>query len=74
MQTVRHEWDVPERFIDEPEAISLKIEDVEAAHIRKVLKMKHGNLRQTAISFGWVYNTLKSKMEEYGIEVEEYKG
>ena len=65
--------DIPERFIREPEADSLKIEDVEAAHIRKVLKMKHGNLRQTAISIGWVYNTLRSKMEEYGIEAEENK-
>jgi len=36
--------------------------------------MKHGNLRQTAISIGWVYNTLKSKMEEYGINAGEYKG
>jgi len=66
--------DIPEHFLQEPEAASLKIEDVEAAHIRKVLKMKHGNLRQTAISIGWVYNTLKSKMEEYGINAGDYKG
>ncbi|MDF1573200.1 MAG: sigma 54-interacting transcriptional regulator [Bacteroidales bacterium] len=65
--------DIPERFTSEPEAASLKIEDVEAMHIRKVLKMKRGNQRQTALAIGWVINTLRNKMDEYGIDAGDYK-
>ncbi len=63
--------DLPSHITDPDESISLKIEDVEKRHIEKVLKMKHYNQRQTALAIGWVINTLKSKMERYGIEVGE---
>jgi DNA-binding NtrC family response regulator len=65
--------DIPSRFIREPEAASLAIEDVEAAHIRKVLQLKKGNQRQTALAIGWVNNTLRNKMEEYGIDPDDFR-
>jgi DNA-binding NtrC family response regulator len=65
--------DVPPRLFGSQEPTSLKIKDIEAAHIRKVLKMKKGNQRQTAIAIGWVINTLKNKMKEYEIDPEEYQ-
>jgi transcriptional regulator with PAS, ATPase and Fis domain len=42
---------------------------VEKEHIKKVLKLKNGNQRQTAIALGIVENTLRKKMEEYKIEI-----
>jgi transcriptional regulator with PAS, ATPase and Fis domain len=65
--------DIPERFKKEPETASLKIREVEAAHIRKVLKITKGNQRQAAKAIGWVENTLKSKMKKYGINPNEYQ-
>ena len=63
--------DLPAHITDPDESISLKIEDVEKRHIEKVLKMKHYDQRQTAIAIGWVINTLRSKIREYGIEIPE---
>jgi sigma54-dependent transcription regulator len=65
--------DIPERFTTHPETTSLKIEDVEAAHIRKVLKLSSGNQAQTAEAIGWAINTLRNKIEKYGIDVDQYK-
>jgi len=63
--------DLPGHFRRQQRAASLKLEDVEARHIEKVLKIKHGNLTHTyqALGLGSV-NTLKSKMEKYGIQRE----
>ncbi len=47
---------------------SLKLEDVEADHIRKVLLQLDHNLSATARTLGVALNTLKRKMERYGIE------
>ncbi len=63
--------DLPRHFQRQQGATSLLLEDVEARHIEKVLKIKQGNLTHTyqALGLGSV-NTLKSKMEKYGIERE----
>ena len=59
--------DLPEYITAPSETISLKMEDVEKQHIRKVLKLKNNNQRQTAMAIGWAINTLRSKMERYGL-------
>jgi DNA-binding NtrC family response regulator len=49
----------------------MHIDFIEKEHIIKVLKHHQANQRQTAISIGWALNTLKSKMEKYGIDPEK---
>jgi DNA-binding NtrC family response regulator len=46
---------------------------IEKEHIIHVLKHFNGVQRQTAIAIGWALNTLKSKMEKYGIESSRYE-
>ncbi|BDS10373.1 helix-turn-helix domain-containing protein [Aureispira anguillae] len=41
---------------------------MEQQHIRRVLEQYHYNLSQTAKALGIVLNTLKKKMDIYGIE------
>ena len=66
--------DIPLRFKEIPDKESLLWEDVEKLHIEKVLKLKKGNQRQTQLAIGYgSINTLKSKIEEYGIDVDSYK-
>jgi len=61
---------IPGRIKEIPEVHSLKLEDVEKALIEKVLKLKKGNLSQTQLTIGYgSINTLKSKIEKYGIQV-----
>jgi DNA-binding protein Fis len=55
------------------EIASLKIEDVETAHLRKVVNLNHGNQPHTDETISWVISTLRNKIEKYGIDVEEYK-
>jgi transcriptional regulator with PAS, ATPase and Fis domain len=66
--------DIPDRIRRVPEESSLHWKDVEKHHIKKVLEQFGGNQKQTkeAIGYGSI-NTLKSKMEEYGIDPETYK-
>lgn len=47
---------------------SLKLEDIEAAHIQKVLAQLDYNLSATARTLGVALNTLKRKMKRYGME------
>jgi DNA-binding NtrC family response regulator len=65
--------DIPERFKVSNDEKSLRWEDVEKAHIEKVLKLKKGNQRQAWLALGYgSINTLRSKIKEYGIETEEF--
>ena len=48
------------------------MEDMEKQHIRKVLKLKDNNERQTVLAIGWAINTLRSRMEWFGLEVGEW--
>jgi len=68
------EKDIPERVRQVPEERSLHWKDVEKAHIKKVLRLYNGNQKQTkeAIGYGSI-NTLKSKLEEYGIDPAKYR-
>lgn len=60
--------DLPTRIRHPREAQSLHWKAVEAAHIRKVFKLKNGNKRQTYLALGYgSVNTLVNKMKEYGI-------
>lgn len=60
--------DLPERVFNVPEDISFKWEDVEKAHIQRVLNYYKGNQRQTCMALGYgSINTLKKKMTEYDI-------
>ena len=61
--------DLPERIRHQRESQSLHWKAIEAAHIRKVLELKRGNQRQALLALGYgSSNTLRKKMEEYGIE------
>ena len=64
--------DLPDNILDPDENISLLMDDVKKEHIEKVLKMKKYNLTQTqkALGFGSI-NTLRSKIERYGIVIME---
>jgi transcriptional regulator with PAS, ATPase and Fis domain len=46
----------------------LKLEDMEASHIKYILKLKKYNLSLSARTLGIALNTLKRKMKRYGIE------
>ena len=63
--------DLPDYIVNPEESVSLKMEDVEKVHIEKVLKLKSYNLRQTALTIGWAYNTLMNKMKKYEIDYEK---
>jgi len=60
--------DIPQRARAAEESTSLRIEDVEADLIRKVLRLMKGNKTKAKDAIGWSINTLKSKMEKYGID------
>jgi DNA-binding NtrC family response regulator len=66
--------DLPGKVKRVPEEKSLHWKDVEKAHIKKVLKLFNGNQKQTkeAIGYGSI-NTLKNKLDEYGIDAEDFK-
>ena len=68
------EQELPGKVKRVPEENSLHWKDVEKAHIKKVLRLFNGNQKQTkeAIGYGSI-NTLKNKLEEYGINSEDYK-
>lgn len=53
---------------EQPGSSSLRLEDVERQHIQRVLKLKQGNQRQTALALGIAINTLKRKISEMGLE------
>jgi len=61
--------DLPER-IRHPNVYQqpLRWEQVEKQHIERVLQLKKGNQRQTAMAIGYSINTLKSKIKKYGID------
>jgi DNA-binding protein Fis len=44
------------------EIASLKIEDIETAHLRKAFNLNHGNQPQTAKAISWVISTLRNKI------------
>ena len=65
--------DIP-RFIKQNDnEKSLLLEDVEKRHIKYVLEIYNGNQTKTAESLGIVINTLKNKMDKYGINREDFK-
>lgn len=48
--------------------VSLRLADAEKAHIARVLALKEGNQRQTALALGVAINTLKKKIAAYGLQ------
>ena len=61
--------DLPEKFLYVDENISLRWQDAEKMHILKVMKICNGNQRQTCLALGYgSINTLKNKMNQYGID------
>lgn len=63
--------DIPSRIQQIPEEESLHWKDAEKAHIKRVLQLKNGNQRQAWLALGYgSLNTLKKKIEEYGIKTE----
>lgn len=63
--------DIPQRFKESAEAISLNWKEAEKKHIEYVLALKKGNQRQAWLALGYgSINTLRNKIIEYGIEVE----
>jgi transcriptional regulator with PAS, ATPase and Fis domain len=52
---------------------SLNWEDVEAEHIKKVLKITGGNQNAACKEIGISINTLKDRLEKYDIKVNDYK-
>ena len=61
------EGDLPKRMVRTSGSGSFLLADMEAAHIRRVLKYHQGNLSQTARALGVALNTLKSKITKYGL-------
>jgi len=64
---------LPKRLKQSSTEQPMHMDFIEKEHIIKVLKHHQGNQRQTAISIGWALNTLKSKMEKYGIDPSRYE-
>ncbi len=62
--------DLPTRLSEKETGHPLNWEYVEKEHIKKVLTIKKGNQRQTAMAIGWAINTLKKKMTFYHINEE----
>ncbi|HEX5001551.1 MAG TPA: sigma 54-interacting transcriptional regulator [Bacteroidia bacterium] len=61
--------DLPERMIVSPIENPLRIEHVEAEHIKRVLKLKNGNKEQTRLAIGYgSVNTLVKKMKDANID------
>lgn len=50
------------------EEASLLLADAEKVHIARVLQLKRGNQRQTALALGVAINTLKKKIADHGLE------
>ncbi len=61
---------LPDYISVEPELPSLSLADVEKIHIEKVLRMFQGNKSRTARALGVALNTLKKKINDYGIDME----
>lgn len=61
--------DLPGRLTASDETThSLRWQDVEKAHIERVLRLKKGNQRQALLALGYgSINTLRKKVREYGI-------
>lgn len=59
--------DLPRRLQQVGKEASLLLEDVERGHILKVLSLKNGNQRQTALTLGIALNTLKTKLRNYHV-------
>lgn len=64
---------LPKRLLQQKEKLSLKWEDVEKAHIEKVLKLYNYNKSKTLKALGYKsINTLNSKIKEYRIILGEH--
>lgn len=58
---------LPQRLRQSKSEYSLKLEDAEKEHIKKVLRIKKGNKRQTAFALGCTETTLHSALKKYGL-------
>ncbi|SMO38609.1 RNA repair transcriptional activator RtcR family protein [Fodinibius sediminis] len=66
------ENDIP-RFVKENDnEKSLLLDDIEKGHIKYVMDLYNGNQSRSADAMGIVVNTLKSKMEKYGLVREDF--
>ena len=63
---------LPKRILANDDAGSLLLADIEKNHIQKVLRIYKGNQRQSALALGCVINTLKNKIDKYGIDPSEF--
>jgi DNA-binding NtrC family response regulator len=64
---------LPKRLRQSSTEQPMHMDFIEKEHIIHVLKHFNGVQRQTAIAIGWALNTLKSKMEKYGIDPSRYE-
>lgn len=61
--------DLPQRIrFPERSISSLKLDDIENRHIRKVLGMVSGNITKASGILGIAYNTLQNKIRKYSIQ------
>lgn len=61
--------DMPQRIrFPEGSISSLKLDDIESRHIRKVLGMVSGNITKASNILGIAYNTLQNKIRKYSIQ------
>jgi DNA-binding NtrC family response regulator len=63
---------LPKRLRQSSTEQPMHMDFIEKEHIIHVLKHFNGVQRQTAMAIGWALNTLKSKMEKYGIDPEQF--
>jgi len=64
---------LPKRLRQSSTEQPMHMDFIEKEHSIHVLKHFNGVQRQTAIAIGWALNTLKSKMEKYGIDPSRYE-
>lgn len=64
--------DLPKRLRDKS-SVSLRWEEVEADHIRKVLRITRGNQSEACKQIGYAINTFKTRLKAYNINPDNYK-
>lgn len=66
------ENNIPQFVKENDNEKSLLLEDIEKHHIRYVMDLYNGNQSKSAEALGIVVNTLKNKMDKYGLTREDF--
>ena len=64
--------DIPNFVKQNDNEKSLLLEELEKQHIEYVMSLNNGNQTRSAEALGIALNTLKSKLDKYGLDREEF--